>query len=131
MKKQSKLSEAEWELMTEIWRLGKPVSVREVHERLYPNKEKAYTTVQTTMNILFDKNFLRRDKVGLVNFYFPTLSQREFAKRETSSFVFRLFNGSFGALANYLVDSGELSDEELNELKTLIDEREKENGGKP
>ena len=37
----------------------------------------------------------------------------------------RMFEGSFGALANYLVDSGELSRKELDELKALIDEKDK------
>ncbi len=130
MKKSQKLSEAEWELMTEIWKFNKPISVREIHDSLYPNKEKAYTTVQTTMNILFNKGFLRRDKVGLVNFYFPKVSQDDFAQRETNSIVSRLFNGSFGALANYLVDSGELSDEEISDLKKMIDAKSNQSGGK-
>lgn len=127
MPRKKKLAEAEWRIMDQIWNLKKPVSVRVVHEALFPNGEKAYTTVQTIMNILHEKGFLRRDKVGLVNFYFPNVTRAEFAKSETDTFVSRLFNGSFGALANYLVDSGNLSDEELKRLKEMI--KSKEEGG--
>ena len=35
-----------------------------------------------------------------------------------------MFEGSFGALATYLVDSGELSQKELDELRVLIEARE-------
>ena len=127
-KDKKKLASVEWEIMDGIWQFGKPVTVREVHGYLYPNGEKAYTTVQTFMNILVEKGFLRKDKIGLVNFYFPTLSQADFAQHETRSFVSRLFQGSFGALATYLVDSGELSEAELTKLKQLIEAREKSGG---
>ncbi|RMF60321.1 MAG: BlaI/MecI/CopY family transcriptional regulator [Calditrichaeota bacterium] len=129
MKRQKKrLAEVELEVMKSIWSFGKPVTVRQVLEHLYPNREKAYTTVQTIMNILAEKGFLRKDKVGMVNFYFPTISETDFAEQETHNLVSKIFHGSFGALANYLVDSGELSSEELNQLKALIESREKSGG---
>ena len=59
------------------------------------------------MNILFEKGVLNRQKIGPVNVYTP------------------MFEGSFGALATYLVDSGELSQKELDELRALIEAREK------
>ncbi|MFQ5637948.1 MAG: BlaI/MecI/CopY family transcriptional regulator [bacterium] len=129
MKKTKKLTEAEWDIMECVWQLSRSVTVREVHERLYPQGQKAYTTVQTTMNILADKGFLKKEKIGMVNFYTPTLSRAHFAKRETHTFVSRIFKGSFGALAHYLVQSGRLSPEELEHLRGLIDEKEKNRGG--
>ncbi len=81
--------------------------------------------MQTMMNILVKKGFLQKEKIGMVNFYTPTLSREQFAQRETRSLVARIFHGSFGALANYLVSSGELSQEELNELRALIEAKEK------
>jgi predicted transcriptional regulator len=127
LKKTRKLSEAEWQVMNGVWHFNKPVSVRQIHNHLYPEGEKAYTTVQTIMNILFDKGFLRRDKVGMVNFYFPTIAREDFARQEARSLVSRMFQGSFGALASFLVDAGELSDDELAELRAMIDAKENEN----
>ena len=124
-KTKKKLNEAEWEIMEGIWRFNRPVTVREIHELLYPNGEKAYTTVQTFMNILTEKGFLKREKTGLVNFYTPTLTQEEAARLETRKLVSRLFRGSFGAFASYLINSGELSDEDLKQLKSLIEQKEK------
>ena len=127
--KRKRLAVAESEIMEGVWQFDGSATVREVHSRLYPNGEKAYTTVQTMMNILVEKGFLRKEKIGLVNFYTPAVSRLEAAETETQSLVSRLFQGSFGALANYLVDSGELSREELDALKALIDAREQEKGG--
>ncbi len=126
--KKKRFAEAEWGIMEGVWKFSDPVTVREVHGRLYPNGEKAYTTVQTIMNILVEKGFLQKEKIGMVNFYTPTLSRQEAAQVETRSLVGRMFQGSFGALATYLIDSGELSQEEIDRLKEMIDAKEKKKG---
>ena len=131
MNRKKRLAEAEWEVMDGVWQLDRTVTVREVHDRLYPNGEKAYTTVQTIMNILVGKGILAKQKIGPVNVYTPIVSREDAARDETQSLVLRMFEGSFGALATYLIDSGELSREDLNELKALIDakDREQREGG--
>ena len=125
MATQKRLSEAEWEVMDGIWHLDRQVRVRDVVNYLYPNGEKAYTTVQTIMNILFRKGVLNRQKIGSVNMYTPTLSRQDAAQGETRTLVSRMYEGSFGALATYLVDSGALSQQELDELRVLIEAKEK------
>jgi BlaI family transcriptional regulator, penicillinase repressor len=129
MGKKRRLAEAEWEVMDAVWELDRTVTVREVHGHLYPNGEKAYTTVQTIMNILTDKGVLDRKKIGPVNVYASVFSRQAAAGDETGSLVTRMFEGSFGALASYLVDSGSLSRKELDALRELIDEKEREQKG--
>ncbi len=123
MPKANKLAPAEAEIMDGIWDMEAPVTVRQVHSRLYPNGEKALTTVQTIMNILVDKGVLSRRKTGMVNFYTPKLTREQAAQMEARSLVSRLFHGSFGALAAHLINSGSLSRDELNQLKELIEAR--------
>ncbi len=125
MAAKKRLAEAEWEVMDGVWHLDRRVTVRDVVDYLYPNGEKAYTTVQTIMNILFQKGVLNRQKIGPVNVYKSALSREDAAQDETRTLVSRMFEGSFGALATYLVDSGELSHRELDELRALIEAREK------
>lgn len=129
MKKDKRLGRAEWEIMEGLWTLSKPVSVREVHEHLYPHGEKAYTTVQTMMVILADKGYLHKEKIGMVNFFSPAVSREEAIGQETRSVAGRIFNGSFGSLAAFLVDSGELSRQELDQLKQMIEAKEKDQAG--
>ena len=117
----SVLSKVELEIMEGVWRKGGPVSVRDVLESVYGDGQKAYTTVQTIMNILVDKGVLSREKVGMVNFYQPVLSREAAIGTETQSLVQRLFKGSFGQLATYLVESGELTAEETDRLREAID----------
>ena len=131
MAKKRRLAEVESEVMDGVWQFSRQVTVRDVVNHLYPNGEKAYTTVQTIMNILTEKGVLNREKIGPVNVYRPVLSREDVAQSETRTLVSRMFQGSFGALATYLVDSGELSRKELDELRALIEEREKAKEGGP
>ena len=131
MAKKRRLAEVEWEVMDGVWQFERQVTVRDVVNHVYPNGEKAYTTVQTIMNILAEKGVLDREKIGPVNVYKPALSRKDVAQAETRTLVSRMFEGSFGALATYLVDSGELSQKELDELRALIEEREKAKEGGP
>ena len=108
MTNKRKITPAEWEIMAAIWELDRQVTVREVLEHLFPGGEKAYTTVQTTMNILERKNMLSREKIGLVNFYLPTRSRHDISASETSSLVSRVFDGSIPALANSLLSMDDL-----------------------
>ena len=120
----SRLSELEWEVMDVIWKLGGKPSVRDVLSRAYPNGEKAYTTVQTVMNNLERKGYLFKEKENLVNHYYPAKKRPDTIQRETVRFVSRVFGGSFHALANFLIDSDSLSDEEIIELRKLLEEKE-------
>ena len=127
---QKKLSALEWEIMQVVWRLGGRPSVRDVWQQAYPNKEKAYTTVQTVMNNLEAKGYLTKEKIGLVNFYQPTRRREEMVGRETRHFVKKLFDGSAVSMVNYLIDSQTLNREEIDALKRIIEEKEKQFKGK-
>ena len=126
-----KLTPAEWEIMQAVWTFDEAVSVRDVLEHLYPEGEKAYTTVQTVMNHLVKKNLLVRKKVGLVGFYAPTNTLEEATRQETSSLVSRIFGGSIPAVANSLMSLDDVDLDDLAEIKKLIRQREAElKGGK-
>ncbi len=121
----NKLTPVEWEIMEAVWNMQNPPSVRDVLEKLYPNGEKAYTTVQTIMNTLVKKGMLDTEKIGLVNFYKPVESRKDMVKSEISSVASRIFKGSVPAMANYLIDSQELSMDEIQKIKALLREKEK------
>lgn len=130
--KKQELSAAEWELMAVIWEAGGAVTVREVLDTAYPNDEKAYTTVQTLMNILVEKGVLKRVKKGPINQYTPVIRREKILDNSMSTVADRMFSGSFGAMASFLVSSRKLSDDDIAALRKMLDEREsaaeKQNG---
>ena len=119
-----KLTPAEWEIMDAVWTLGEAPSIREVMELAYPNGEKAYTTIQTLMNLLEKKGLLTRKKIGLVNFYTPTRHRDEMLRNETRNLISRVFRGSAPALANFLIDEEDLSLDDIKKIKKLLNEKE-------
>lgn len=125
-RKKHELSAAEWELMQVVWEHADAVSVREVLETAYPNDEKAYTTVQTLMNILVDKGFLRRKKTGMVNLYSAAVRREKVLDAGIAQAAERMFSGSVGAMASFLVNSRKLSDADIAALRKLLDEQEGE-----
>ena len=125
-----KLTPVEWEIMEAIWELDGAVSVRDVMQHGFPNGEKAYTTVQTMMNILEKKGLLERKKIGLVNFYSSILSRDDLVKEEMSSLVSRVFHGSIPSMANFLFNSEDLSLKEIEAMKAFLNKKERELKGR-
>jgi BlaI family transcriptional regulator, penicillinase repressor len=120
----NKLTPAEWEIMDAVWNLGSSPSVREVLEYAYPNGEKAYTTIQTLMNLLEKKGLFTRKKIGLVNFYTPTRQREDMLQSETQHLISRVFRGSAPALANFLIAEEDLSLDDITTIKSLLKEKE-------
>lgn len=114
--------------MAVIWDAGGAVTVREVLEKAYPNDEKAYTTMQTPMNILVEKGILERVKRGMVNEYTPVVRREKVLDASMATVADRMFRGSFGAMASFLVNSRKLSDEDIAVLRRMLNDHEPEAG---
>lgn len=64
-------------VMDVLWSRSEPSTVRSVHDELVTRRQIAYTTVMSTMDNLFRKGWLLRDKVGLAYQYRPVMSREE------------------------------------------------------
>jgi predicted transcriptional regulator len=114
------LGAQELAIMKVVWRL-KEVSVREVYETLRERRPVAYTTVMTMMNTLEGKGYLKKELDGRAFRYRPAVPERRVVTRMVKEFVERVFDGSTAPLLAHLVTSTDLSDEEREELRRLID----------
>ncbi|MBN1349554.1 BlaI/MecI/CopY family transcriptional regulator [candidate division KSB1 bacterium] len=131
MSKANKLTPVEWELMESVWKLGKRVTAREIHNHTFPHNEKAYTTVQTVLNTMHKKGALTREKIGMVNFYSPAKSRKSMVRDELSNFLSQIFNDSVPTLADFLLDSNQVGLKEIEAFKALIEKKENELRSKP
>jgi predicted transcriptional regulator len=114
------LGAQELAIMKVVWRL-KDVSVREVYETLRERRPVAYTTVMTMMNTLEGKGYLKKELDGRAFRYRPAVPERRGVTKMVKEFIERVFDGSTAPLLAHLVTSTELSDEEREELRRLID----------
>ena len=123
MEKQLSISESEWRVMKIIWN-DCPQTLPEILDRL---KETGWskTTIQTYLARLVKKGALPTKRQGKGYLYYPAVSESDCQLAESRSFLSRVYDGSLSRMVMGFVKSGELSQEELNELKSLIDQPEK------
>lgn len=112
-------------VMAVVWRHA-PVTAREVCEQLTGPKERAYTTIMTTMDRLHRKGLLLREKDGLAWRYTPALGQQEFERALADSLVAGILQTHGEAALSAFVDAAAQVDESLLErLSQLIASRRK------
>ena len=113
------LTEVELELMTILWRLGEG-PVADVIEHLPKDRDLAYTSVSTILRILEQKKVLKTRKEGRGHIYIPLLKKSEYEAKTVKHVVERVFDGTPVALVRQLLQSGDVSEKEMAELKKLI-----------
>ncbi len=122
MRKTNEISSAELEIMQVLWELEKPSKIQELCERMRDGKGN-YSTVATLVGRLKEKGAVNAEKRGKTFYYSADLGREEYVKAQTNRFIKRLYGGSALKLALSLFKSGDLTAEELAELRGLLDER--------
>lgn len=115
------LTETELEMMRVLWARGEG-NVNEVLDGLARGKELAYTSVSTILRILEKKGFLNSRKVGRAHIYVPAVNKSDYEARTLRHVVENVFDGKRVGLFRQLLGNGDISAEELAELKKLIAE---------
>lgn len=104
-----------------VWRAG-VATVRDVYEALRTQRQVAYTTVMTVMNVLEAKGYLSKTKENRAHVYRPTRPQQQVVGRMVREFVNRVFDGASRPLLLQLVRQTRLTEAERDELVRLIRE---------
>src|SRR6516225_9945862 len=121
-----KLTKLELQIMEALWSRG-PCSVREIQEAFPAKKRPAYTTVQTTVYRLETKKVLRRTRKIATALIFEASVSREAAQRRLVDELLGLFGGRSRPIMAHLIESGNLTLEDVREAeKTLLKLAEEE-----
>lgn len=118
-------TELELEVLKVLWRDGAS-SVREVREALADFRDLAHTSVMTVMNIMTRKGYLKRSKQGKSHIYRARVSQEETTLGMLGDLVDRVFDGSAMAAVVNLLETGDIDESELAELRRLIHRKAEE-----
>ncbi|MEV0351528.1 BlaI/MecI/CopY family transcriptional regulator [Nonomuraea sp. NPDC050680] len=73
-----RFGELEAAIMDVVWAADGPLPVREVLARLSPDREPAFTTVQTVMDILYRKGWVERQLQGRRYDYWAKASREDY-----------------------------------------------------
>lgn len=122
MKKLPQISEAEFEVMKIVWE-NAPVSTNDITDRLVQTTDWSPKTIQTLIRRLVSKGALTYEKNGRVFVYMPKVNEDEYLMQKSSSFISRYFGGDFSAMFSSYLGNDELTDDELKNLKGIIEDR--------
>ena len=129
MSKKSNLPQptnAELEILQILWKAG-PSTVRFVNEQLSEQQEKEirYTTTLKLMQIMTEKKLLSRNTDTRTHIYQAEAVQGDTQKALLKRFVDATFQGSAMNLVMQALGNHETSQQELDEIKALIEKIEK------
>lgn len=124
MSEKYQLTPVEHELMEILWKLGQG-SVRDVIACLPANRDLAYTSVSTILRILQQKKIITAVKMGKQHIYQPILTKDKFATHSVKTMVKQVFSGNSASMVAHLVDTNNLSLEEINTIQKLLASKKK------
>ncbi len=127
MAKRPALSKGEMEVARVLWELGQ-ATVRQVHEAFPTDRPKDFATVQTYLRRLHAKGYAHTRLEGRNRVYWPKIKPGAVIRQTVDELIERLFAGETLPLVRHLIEERGVTEEELAELRQLIDRLEEESG---
>ena len=122
---QPRPTDAELAILGVLWERG-PSTVRQVHEALAESRDTGYTTTLKLMQIMADKGLVTRNERERTHVYSASAGEEQTQSQLVKDLADRAFGGSAAALVLRALSADGTTDEELREIRKLIDDyREK------
>lgn len=113
------LSKAEEQVMQYLWK-RKKAFMKDLLED-FPNPKPATTTVATLLKRMADKGFINYTTIGKSREYFPLVKKSDYFSKHVNGLIKNFFNNSATQFASFFTKETNLTEEELKELRKLID----------
>ncbi len=118
-------TDAELAILQVLWQRG-DCTVREVQDELSRRRPMGYTTVLKLLQIMVDKGLVTRDASQRTHVFTAREPQQHTQQQLVRDLITRAFRGSTRQLVMQALEAGEVSAEELAEIRKLIDQRTEE-----
>jgi len=117
--------ELEAAIMDRIWVAARPVLVREIWAALRPEREPAYNTVLTVMEILYRKGWLERERDGRAFRYRATVTREDY----TAGLMGEALEASQDRVAALRSFAERIDPAEARQLRRMLDKALRERAG--
>lgn len=114
------LSKKEEQLMRHLWKLRKAFMKDLMDE--YDEPKPAATTIATLLKRMRDKGFIDYKTYGKSREYYPLVSQSDYFSNHLKGWIKNFFGNSTSKFASFFTQATDLSTEELEALREVIDE---------
>ncbi|QCX40385.1 BlaI/MecI/CopY family transcriptional regulator [Aureibaculum algae] len=118
------LSKTEEQLMQYLWKLEKAFMKDLL--TIYPEPKPATTTIATLLKRMIGKGFVAYKLYGNAREYYPLIKKKDYFAKHVNGLIKTFFNDSASQFASFFTEETNLTKEELEELKKLIDKQIKE-----
>jgi predicted transcriptional regulator len=115
-----KLSKSEEELMNHLWKLEKGF-MKDLLDA-YADPKPATTTIATLLKRMTDKGFIAYNVYGKSREYFPLVKKKDYFSNHVNGLIKNFFNDSASQFASFFTKETNLTKEELEDLKSIIDQ---------
>jgi len=123
--KMKTLSEAEWNIMESLWE-SSPKIGSQITADMAKRTGWSRSTTLTMLKRMTDKGLIACRDNGRMKAYIPLIEREVAVKKETESFLKRVYQGSVSMLVSGFVERQRLSPEELAQLRDILDRAEEE-----
>ena len=117
------LSDGEWKLMNLLWQ-NPPKTITQLTKELEQATGWGRNVIITMLKRLEAKGAVRQAEGERAKLFYPSVERDGAVLEETRGFLNRVYQGSLSLMVNAMVSSSELSDEEIEDLKAILDKAE-------
>ncbi len=121
-----RLGDAELEIMLILWHSKESVTSSYILEQLKEKRKWSLSTLMTSLARLAEKGFVHCDRTTRTNLYSALIKENEYKIQESKSFLEKLYGNSLKSLVTSLYDDQVINHADLQELKTYLNELDKE-----
>lgn len=118
--KKTKPSDLEMQVLSVLWERGGSTA-REVLEVMPDGKKRAYTSILSVMQVMEKKGLLTHSNRGVAHVYKPVMNKNKIIRPFVRKVVTEVFGGRPAAMMQALLDTTAMSDEELSQIRQLLD----------
>lgn len=118
----TRLGRVQLRIMQVLWDRGR-ATARQITDAINASEPIAHSTVQTLLRGLEEKGAVAHKVEGRTFVFYPLVTEGRFKQSATRELVERVFGGSVGSLVAHLLKNEDVSRQELDEIRKLIQQR--------
>ena len=122
-KASSQPTEVELLILNVLWERG-PSSVSQIHESLKPYRKTGLSTTLKMVQVMTEKGLLVKDDSSRPQIFRPAMSQEKAQTGLVDDLLQRAFGGAVDKLVLTALESKNISKDELDQIKNLIEKFE-------
>lgn len=122
------LSDGEWRLMNLLWQ-NPPKTITQLTKELEHVTGWGRNVIITMLKRLEAKGAIYHEEGERAKQFYPAVEREGAVLEETKGFLNRVYQGSLSLMMNAMVDSKELSEQDIDELKAILQKAEEERHG--